>query len=1286
MNSPKFSENSFFKQLVMKRLFTFSILVLLVAFLNAANGYDVSFNQPSNDIYELNFNLGEYGITEISIDGESYSKIQFDGSVFTQLKGFAELPFISASVRLSDDKNVTLEIIEGEYEEFSLDFPLLPSRGVIYRDVDPSTIPYEISLNSLKDSWYPQKLATNTSPFIIKDLRGTSVYVYPFRYNAVQNVLRVYKNITVQLVENGSNPINPIQKKSPEILREMDGIYNSLFVNYQQSKDDLTIGEYGDILVICTDRDSEAIQPYIDWKMEKGFNVSMEIVPTNTNVKTTVQEAYDANNNLLYVQLVGDWPDLKSDLLSGYAPMDPQLGCVVGSDNVADITIGRISAGSASDVTVQVDKIINYEKNPDMEGTWYKGALGIGSNEGAGNGDDGEVDKNHVQVIWDDKLDPFTFDDYYTAYDPGASTSNVFNAIDNGISLVNYTGHGYNQGWSTSGFSNNNVASLDNGDQLPWLVSVACNNGDFHGSSVCFAEAWMRKEGGGAIMFLGATISQPWQPPMRGQDYFMDILIGGYDYSAHPGQNGISTSEQRTTLGAIVFNGLALMTAESGGNSDWETAKTWHLFGDPSMQPRTDTPAELSISNNVILVGLDFATTVTGPDGAVEGAMVCLSQDDAYYKGVTDAMGMVSIPHALNPGTAQLVITGFNTETVYEEITVVPPGGAYLVVDACTVNDVNANNNGQADYGETVLLDVAIENVGSDNATGIEAMLTTSDPYITINDNSYTYGDVEAGAIVDGSEAFEITISEDIPDNHNAVFEVEFTDDTKTSWVSTMNIMLHAPVLTIQSYYIDDSFGNNNGRLDPGESADIVVPNTNDGSSDALNTFAAAVSTGGLITLNNSTYDLETLLAGETTEAIFNITVSSSAQVGDVADVGYHLEASPYSVNSVLSLKIGLVVEDFESGDFSSYDWEFSGNGDWAIDETTAYEGVYSAQSGNISDNQTSNLVISVDVSSDDQISFFRKVSSEDGYDYLRFYIDNVQKAEWAGEEDWEEFSYPVTAGEHTFKWEFDKDQSVSSGSDCGWIDYIVFPAIAGTATPLSVVASANPSDICAGESSQLNAFATGGSGSYNYTWTPVDGLSDPNIANPVATPESTTTYSVAVDDGENSITDELIVSVNPIPEAPTISIDDNMLVSDATEGNQWYDSNGPIDGVTGQSFQPMVTETYYVIVTSEFGCESEMSNSIYFIYTGIAEEKNIQKISLYPNPNNGIFTVELGNYKGENVSIKVLNALNAVVYEMKDISTSHNLNMDLSHLHKGLYFLVIENYQGSAVQRIIIR
>ena len=273
--------------------------------------------------------------------------------------------------------------------------------------------------------------------------------------------------------------------------------------------------------------------------------------------------------------------------------MDPQLGCVVGSDQHPDICIGRFSANSAAHVTIQVDKVINYEKNPDMGASWYTAALGVASNQGPG--DDGELDYSHINVIYNDKLDPFTYESFSTAYDPNGTAQMVSNAINAGVSIINYCGHGSETSWGSTGFSNSHINGLTNGNKLPIIFSVACVNGAFNSGSDCFAEAWLKKANGGAVMTMMSTINQPWNPPMRGEDYFNDMLIGGYDYTAHPGQSGISTTEGRTTIGAIAFNGLVLMCTESGGGDDWETAKTWHLFGDPSMQPRTDVPGDFDI-------------------------------------------------------------------------------------------------------------------------------------------------------------------------------------------------------------------------------------------------------------------------------------------------------------------------------------------------------------------------------------------------------------------------------------------------------------------------------------------------------------------------------------------------------------------------------------------------------------------------------------------------------------------------------------------------------------------
>lgn len=120
-------------------------------------------------------------------------------------------------------------------------------------------------------------------------------------------------------------------------------------------------------------------------------------------------------------------------------------------------------------------------------------------------------------------------------------------------------------------------------------------------------------------------------------------------------------------------------------------------------------------------------------------------------------------------------------------------------------------------------------------------------------------------------------------------------------------------------------------------------------------------------------------------------------------------------------------------------DFVNSGDANWFRDNTIAYEGSYSLRSGNINDNQSSVVQFTRTVT-DGYISFYYKVSSEENYDFLKFYIDGNEQGSWSGEVDWSQASYAVTAGNHTFKWEYSKDGSVSNGADCSWIDYIEIP------------------------------------------------------------------------------------------------------------------------------------------------------------------------------------------------------------------------------------------------------
>lgn len=105
----------------------------------------------------------------------------------------------------------------------------------------------------------------------------------------------------------------------------------------------------------------------------------------------------------------------------------------------------------------------------------------------------------------------------------------------------------------------------------------------------------------------------------------------------------------------------------------------------------------------------------------------------------------------------------------------------------------------------------------------------------------------------------------------------------------------------------------------------------------------------------------------------------------------------------------------------------------------TTHDGVDAARSGVITHSQESWMQTTVTGSG--TLTFWWKVSSEGGFDYLRFYIDGVQQNAIAGTVDWQQMTFPVSSGEHTLKWRYSKDGSVNTGSDCGWVDQLVWVA-----------------------------------------------------------------------------------------------------------------------------------------------------------------------------------------------------------------------------------------------------
>jgi len=153
-------------------------------------------------------------------------------------------------------------------------------------------------------------------------------------------------------------------------------------------------------------------------------------------------------------------------------------------------------------------------------------------------------------------------------------------------------------------------------------------------------------------------------------------------------------------------------------------------------------------------------------------------------------------------------------------------------------------------------------------------------------------------------------------------------------------------------------------------------------------------------------------------------------------------------------------IENFESGNFTKLPWNFTDDAPWTVSSsvTNPNGGTISAASGKIVNGQSSGLSIDL-ITGSGNLTFSRAVDSEQGFDFLKLYIDgrlanyteingiklaSPLPAIWSGTIDFETITVPVSAGHHNFRWTYDKDSSDPAGStvkDQAYIDDIRFPS-----------------------------------------------------------------------------------------------------------------------------------------------------------------------------------------------------------------------------------------------------
>ena len=866
----------------MKKTLFILLALLMVGSAFAQKAPQTKLISSSEESIVINFQLNGFSTSKVTTPQGEQLVVNVPEMAAMLEEGAPSLPFYPVPVIIGDQAEMTVNVIDAQYTDYT-NMSVAPSKGNISRQINPDDVPFTYGAMYQENAFWPATQAYLEKPYILRDFRGQNIMVQPFAFNPVTKTLRVYNSLTLEMTkvsDNGANPKATRKSGSTKVDPEQKAQYSRRFINFENVQAKYPFDEdYGELLIICTDAYMSNLQPLADWKNQSGRPTTLVSLSTAggnnaQNIKTYIQNFYDdPNHNLEFILLVGEYNDLTPYCIaSGYDSKysDNWFGKLEGSDNYLEALVGRLSVANAADADVQVNKIIYYERDITTEATWGNKGMGIGY-YGAGSGHYGEDDYQHIDKIRD-TLMHYTYaqvTEHHGGSGGDASVATISGTTNEGIGIINYCNHGSVTSWGVADFSVSNVNALTNDYKLPIVWSVACLNGQFD-TGTCFGESWLRATNNangaptGAVGGMFSWISQPWIPPMYGQDEMVNILTEW----RHP-------EMFNHTLGGASLNG-SMDILDKEPNDSYQTFNTWLLFGDPSLMVRTDIPTEMDVTTNPAALMIGMSSLEVNVEVACGIATLYDGEEVIASSRIIDGTATLEFPALSTVGELTLTVIGYNKVTEVIAMSVLPAQGAYVSLDAFTPGNVPVN--------EEQLMSMSFKNVGADPTTGTtNVTLTCTDANLTLIDSEASFGVLGPDETITLTDEFAFIVAPGVADGTKIQIDINMTCGSDV-WTGKAKITVGAPIIEFGSFQCM-------GGYTPGEAQNVAVTFNNVGHYMATNALVTISSQNQYVSFENGTVEMGTIDAEGNGVAMFNVMIDEACPTTDVIDLTFDLVA-----------------------------------------------------------------------------------------------------------------------------------------------------------------------------------------------------------------------------------------------------------------------------------------------------------------------------------------------------------------------------------------------------------
>lgn len=1041
----------------MKNFFSLALSLALLLLVESANAQHFQITRNDYEQVNISFTTSDVVAKNVKTTAGTFAALSMEDYDLSSQVGKPQLPMMVKLLEIPVCDSVIATVKNAQYvevdaSELGVNQKVMPAQPSYPKSFTGEKVFAKDQAVYGKNEFYSEPLVRVEKSGIMRDICLANIYVSPVAYNPVTNKFRICRSFDVEITYVNANVPATFEMKtrfgSPMFQTASEMVANPM----PRTREEFNVSPIKYLIIAHSMfAENEQLMNFVNWKKRIGYIVELvytndpQVGTTTTSIKNYIKAEYDnataenpAPTFLLFVGDVAQIPAFSSTEQNSHVT-DLYYACWTAGDNMPDCFYGRFSATNANQLEPQIEKTLMYEQYTMPDPSYLGKAVLIA-------GTDGNWAPTHangqINYIYDNYINETTTDHNYTTiykhnYNCSSQAATIRNEIGAGVGWANYTAHGSESGWADPSFSTSHVSSMNNVGKYGVMIGNCCLTGKFN-ESTCFGEALLRAENKGAMAYIGASEVSYWNEDaywavgvrnnVTANMSYNANNLGAYDKLFHT--HGESHQVWSNSLGGLITGGNMAVQVSSSSLKKyyWEI---YHVFGDASIKPYLGIPSQMEVvASDVIIAGYNTYSVT-----AVPYAYVALTHNNELVAATfADANGEATLTFEplTELGDYELAVTAQNYIQYFKNVSVIAPSGPYVVVANTSLQDV-------ALPGSSVRWNLSISNLGVADAANVSLQMTSQTPGYVVSQGTATYGQLAQNASADIPVAFTVQIPQNAQDMETAQFQITASWNGGTSSKSVI-LTAVAPNLHLESYVATSSTGA--ASFQPGDDLTMDFTSKNIGHATVMDAMVDLTCNYSGVTVNTSSHPVIWLENDEVTVSSFDIHIAENVETVSVVPLYLHtLMGQTHTIDTVY-LTVGTAMETFETNDFSQFNWTMNSN-PWTIVSTNPYAGSYCARSkSGLGSNQKSQMSLSFTAVMDGELSFFRKVSSEAGYDMFHLYIDGADVYEESGDAAWAQVSFPVAAGNHTVKFSYEKDYSQASGSDCAWVDNILIPGL----------------------------------------------------------------------------------------------------------------------------------------------------------------------------------------------------------------------------------------------------